>query len=267
MLIDTHCHLYFDTYDADRGEVLQRMRAAGVAGAVIIGIDAVSNEQARQTAALAPELHYAAGLHPTSEFPAEIKDSAPFSATGYLEQWLKQADKPVAIGECGIDLHWDTNALEHQMAVFKAQLELGRELNLPVVVHTRDADRETRDVLEQVPGAHGVLHCFNGSRELLEFAHAANGRGDDWYISFAGNLTYKKADDIRAAALDVPLDRLLVETDAPFLAPQAQRGKRNEPAFVVYTASALAQLRGLDEAEMSARLAENSRVCFSVAWD
>jgi TatD DNase family protein len=266
VLVDTHCHLYFDSFDADRSAVLKRMRAAGVRGAVIIGIDGQTNEQARQTAALAPELRYAVGLHPTSAFPAEVEAGAPFSAAAYLAPWLDKADSPVAIGECGIDLHWDTHSLEQQTAVFKAQLELGRDRDMPVVVHTRDADSETREVLEQVRGARGVLHCFNGSPELLSFAHAANARGDRWYVSFAGNLTYKKAEDLRAAAVEVPRDRLLVETDAPFLAPQAKRGKRNEPAYVAYTAAALARLRGLSESEMQLQLISNSNECFNTDW-
>jgi TatD DNase family protein len=266
VLIDTHCHLYFDSFAADRAAVLARMREAGVLGAVIIGIDAESNEQARQTAQLDSGLYYAAGLHPTSGFPAELPASQGFDATDYLSPWLDSDSAPVAIGECGIDLHWDTNPLARQRQIFIAQLELGRQLDLPVIVHTREADGETREALESVPGARGVLHCFNGSPDLLKFALAANGRGDAWYISFAGNLTYKRAEELRQAARAVPLDRLLVETDSPFLAPQAHRGRRNEPAYVVHVAAELARLRELDRASLNEQLLANSRSCFGVDW-
>jgi TatD DNase family protein len=141
----------------------------------------------------------------------------------------------VAIGECGIDLHWDTNPLERQRAVFIAQLEYAATRKLPVIVHTREADAETRACLEAVPAARGVLHCFNGSELLLEFALRAG-----WYVSYAGNLTYPKAQELRETAQLVPLDRLLVETDAPFLAPQPVRGRRCEPSHVVHTAQVLA---------------------------
>lgn len=267
MLIDTHCHLYFDSFADDRPAVLARMHKAGVTGAVIIGIDAATNEQASQTARLEPGLHYAAGLHPTSEFPVEIARDIRFDAAGYLSPWLDSATALIAIGECGIDLHWDTNPLKLQQLVFQAQLELGRELNLPVIVHTREADDETRAALEAVPGARGVLHCFNGSSELLDFALAANGRGDDWYVSFAGNLTYKRADKLRQTARAVPLDRLLVETDSPFLTPQAQRGRRNEPAYLVHVAEELARLRELDLADLASQLMANSRACFGADWE
>jgi TatD DNase family protein len=243
------------------------MRQAGVVGAVVIGIDADSNEQARQTVTPEPGLHYAAGLHPTSAFPADLAQTGRFDAGAYLSPWLNSAPGPVAIGECGIDLHWDSNPLQLQQTVFRAQLELGRERGLPVIVHTREADHETRAALEAVPGTRGVLHCFNGSPVLLDFALAANARGDDWYVSFAGNLTYKRADKLRATARAVPLDRLLVETDSPFLPPQPQRGRRNEPAFVTYVAEELARLRGLDPADLARQLVTNSNACFGVEWN
>jgi TatD DNase family protein len=255
-LVDTHCHLYFDRFDDDRPQVMASMAAAGVCGAVVVGIDAASNSQAAGLAREYPQLRYSAGLHPTSEFPQT------FDPADYLGGWFgDDTAVPVAIGECGIDLHWDVNPLERQQQVFIAQLEFAAGHDLPVIVHTREADRETRDCLRQVPRARGVLHCFNGSELLLEFALDAG-----WYVSFAGNLTFPKAVELRAAALRVPQDRLLVETDAPFLAPQPARGRRCEPAHVAHTAAALAGLRGLDNNEMNDVLLHNSRECFGVNW-
>lgn len=262
MLIDTHCHLYFDAFAADFADVLERMAEAGVGAAIVIGIDQATNEQARRLAAAHPQLAYAAGLHPTSEFPEHVLRGGEFDAADYLAPCWDAGPVPHAIGECGIDLHWDVNPIGRQVEVFTAQLHLARRRDLPVVVHTRAADRETRDALTQVPGARGVLHCFNGSPLLLDFVDEAARRGDDWYVSFAGNLTFPKAVELRQAALKVPLDRLLVETDAPFLAPQARRGQRNEPAYVAHTAHCLAGLRGLGLPEMQRLLLANSRNCF-----
>lgn len=262
MLIDSHCHLYFDKFDEDRDAVLERMQAAGVGLAVVIGIDHESNRKACKLAQNHPELVYSAGLHPTSEFPLEVRQGLAFDARGYLAECLDADCPPVAIGECGIDLHWDTNPLVQQQAVFHSQLELAQELDLPVVVHSRSANQETMDVLEQVPGVNGILHCFNGSQELLRFALDANLEGNRWYVSFAGNVTYKKATELHQAVCQVPSNRLLVETDAPFLAPQARRGKRNEPAYVRYVMERMAELRNVEPTVLEAQLLANTRECF-----
>jgi len=267
VLVDTHCHLYWKNFKGILPGVLERMADAGVIGAVVVGIDVRTNAQASRLAREYPQLRYSVGLHPAEQFPDEVKRDGNFDAERYLGSWWEQDLAPVAIGECGIDLHWDTNALGPQMEVFTAQLRFARERDLPVIVHSRDADEATREALRQVPGARGILHCFNGSRLLLDFAHEANARGDAWYVSFAGNMTYPKASDLRDAAREVPLERLLVETDAPWMAPQSQRGQRSEPSFVTYTAQALAELRGISESEMNARLLENSQACFSVEWE
>jgi len=264
VLIDTHCHLYFDKFDADRPAVIERMAEANVSCAVVVGIDAETSRQARDLAREHPELHYAAGLHPTSDLPPDVLGGGSFDAAAYLDEFWKSDPYPVAIGECGVDLYWDTNPVGPQLEAFTAQLRLGRERDLPVIVHSRSADAETRQGLEAVPGARGILHCFNGSLELLKFADEAERRGDSWYVSFAGNLTYKKAVELHEAAPLVPLDRLLVETDAPFMAPQAWRGKRNEPAYVVETARYLANLRGISEPEMQQILTSNSKACLGL---
>lgn len=266
MLIDTHCHLYFEAFDADRAEVLARMAEAGVAGAVVIGLDNASTAQARALAAAHDELTYSAGLHPVSEFPPGLEAGGAFDAEQYLARWWESGPAPLAVGECGIDLHHDTNALDRQLEVFTAQLRFARQRNLPVVVHSREAATETRAALEQVPGARGVLHCFDGDAALLEFALAENARGGAWYVSFAGNLTHKQRGDLREAAQAVPLERLLIETDAPFQTPRPHRGQRNEPAYVIHTARLLAELRGIPETQLHNVLLDNSRACFGAEW-
>ncbi|MEZ5336712.1 MAG: TatD family hydrolase [bacterium] len=254
MLIDTHCHLYFDSFDEDREQVLARMAEAGVGAAVVIGIDPQSWEQARELAASHERLWYSVGLHPTSELPAD------FSAAEALGPYLEADNAAIAIGECGIDLHWDTNTLEAQQPVFRSQLELARERELPVIIHTRSANAETLELLQAVPGTRGILHCFNGSPALLAWALAQ----PEWYISFAGNVSFRKATELHAAARSIPAERLLVETDAPFIAPQAKRGQRNEPAYVRHTFEALAALRDEPMDELEEILLANARRIFGV---
>src|SRR5688572_28855024 len=205
MPVDSHCHLYFESFDEDRPAVLERMAAAGVRGAVLIGIEEESNARAAALAQQHGELAYSVGLHPTSPFPES------FDPADYLDKWWQQPQKPVAIGECGIDLHWDVNPLARMEEVFELQLAYAIARDVPAIIHTRDANSETAAVLKRAGGSQVVLHCFNGSAELLELALS---RG--WYVSFAGNLTFPKAQELREAAMLVPLERLLCETDAPF---------------------------------------------------
>jgi TatD DNase family protein len=255
VLIDTHCHLYFDKFAADRDAALARMAEAGVGGAVVIGIDAASCAQACALAAEHPQLRFSVGQHPADPIPAG------FDARAALRPYFLRQPRPVAIGECGLDLHWDTNPLPVQQDALRQQLELARELDVPAVIHTRDADRETCDMLEAADDVMCVLHCFNGSELLLELALR---RG--YFISFAGNLTFPRAQELRDAVLKVPEELLLVETDAPFLAPQPVRGQRCEPAHVAHTARALAQLRGLSLPRMADILHANSCRCFGTTW-
>lgn len=265
MLIDTHCHLYLEAFNADRPAVLARMADAQVVGAVVIGLDPETNAKAQALAAAHDGLVYSAGLHPVSEFPSEL-EARGFNAEEHLSHWWTGEYQPVAVGECGIDLHWDTNTLERQQLVFDAQLRFARERNLPVIVHSREAASETRAALERVPGARGVLHCFDGDAGLLDFALADFAVGGGWYVSFAGNLTHRRRDDLREAARRVPPERLLVETDAPYQTPRPHRGQRNESAYVVHTAALLAELRGVREEELHALLFSNSRRCFGAHW-
>jgi TatD DNase family protein len=261
VLIDTHCHLYFDSFDADRREVLERMAAAGVAGAVLPALDAETAQQSRALCCEHPHLRYAAGLHPGYGAPVEFMRDGCFDAEAFLAPWWEQAPMPVAVGEIGLDGRDGANPLPVQIALFTAQLAFARERNVPVIVHLREADNEMLAALEAVPGARGVFHCFGGNPAVLEFAIRHG-----WFVSFAGNLTFPKAQALRDSAMQVPLDMLLVETDSPFLAPQPVRGKRCEPAYVVHTAGELARLRGIPEPMLHQVLTDNAGRCFGAAW-
>jgi TatD DNase family protein len=284
MLIDTHCHLYFDCFDADRDAVLQRMAAADVRAAVLIGIDPQTCAQAAQLVQQHPQLHFSVGMHPTSEFSGPhfstgADGALGFDAESYLAPWFDDAQahggRPaIAVGECGIDLHWDANSLQAMQSVFTGQLRFARQRDLPVIIHTRDADEETAAALEQVEGVRGILHCFNGSERLLQYALKRPG----WFVSFAGNLSYPKAQNLRDAAVRAPLDRLLCETDAPFMPPQpvrklkpgqstlGQGRARCEPAHVAHTYALLAELRGVPLPVLAAQLAENAARCFGITF-
>jgi TatD DNase family protein len=240
-LIDTHAHLA--ALD-DPADALARARAAGVTRVVAIGSGIAAATTTRALAAREDGVFLAAGVHPHQ------------AADGEDVRAVVGGDA-VAVGEIGLDFFRDYAPRDRQRRVFREQLELAAELGKAVIVHTRDADEETADLLEQFGGT-VVLHCFSSPRLLP----VALERG--YYVSFAGNVTYPKADDLRVAAAQVPLDRLLVETDCPYLAPQPVRGKRNEPAHVVHTIAALAEVRGTDSNTLAERIDASASAAFSL---
>jgi len=236
MLVDSHCHLDFPDFAPEREAVLERARAAGVKHFLTIGTGLSRFPGVRAVAESAPDIDCTVGIHP--------HDAAlePLAGPGPL---LKESrhEKVVGFGESGLDYYYNHSPREAQIRNFRVHIAAAREAKLPLVVHTRDAEDDTIAILsdEQGRGAFsGVIHCFTGSSRL---ARAALELG--LYISVSGIATFKKSDELRATIKDIPLDRLLVETDAPFLAPQPVRGKRNEPAFVVHTAEMLAGLKGV----------------------
>ncbi|MGE0719268.1 MAG: TatD family hydrolase [Alphaproteobacteria bacterium] len=248
MLVDSHCHLDFPDFEPERAAVLARARAAGVGTMLTIGTKISEFPRVRAIAEAEPDVWCSVGIHP--------HEAASEPDTG-VEALRALADHPkvVAIGECGLDYYYDHSPRDRQADVFRTHAAAARMAALPLIVHSRDADEDTAAVLaaESDGGRlQGVLHCFSSGRGLAEAAVALG-----FYISFSGILTFKKADELRAIARDLPLDRLLVETDAPFLAPIPHRGKRNEPAFVAHTAACLAELRGLGMAEIAAVTTEN----------
>jgi TatD DNase family protein len=236
-LIDTHCHLTFEPLVEDVAGVIERSRAAGVMGWITVGTSVEDSRRAIELAGQHENMHAAVGIH-----PHEAKDAD----TGALEELkrLARSEKVVAIGETGLDFHYNFSKQPDQKRVFVAHLEIARELGLPVIVHSRNAFDETVEILDRSGrGLKGVVfHCFSGSaeqaRQLLD-------RG--YYISFTGVVTFKNAETARAAAKVVPLDRLMVETDCPYMSPEPVRSQKpNEPALMVHTARFLAQLKGMN---------------------
>ncbi len=259
--IDSHAHLADEAFAGDCSEVISRARKLGAAAIVCIGSGSGAGDPlgaARAAALLAAEnpgfVWFSAGVHP--------HDAEGFDAqrdTDGIRELV--AAGAVAIGECGLDYHYDNSPRQEQRGAFAGQLALAAELARPVIVHTRDAEDDTRSMMTEAAsaGVVGVLHCYTGSNTLAEAAIAAG-----WYISFSGIVTFRKWDDDALIRL-VPADRLLVESDSPYLAPVPNRGKRNEPAWVAHTVERVAEARGEDAARMGVVTAENTRRVFKLA--
>jgi TatD DNase family protein len=256
MLIDTHTHLFDDRFAKDLPAVLDRAAKAGVERAVCLGIDRASSVQAVEIANRYPLVVAAVGIQPNSA--AEAKP-------GDWDEVVRLAEtepRVVAIGETGLDRYWDKTPFALQEDYFDRHIELARRLNKPFVIHCREAEADTVKAL-RAQSAKGplraVMHSFSGdgatARECLDMG---------LYISFAGMVTYPTAQNLRDVAKDVPLDRLLVETDCPYLAPQPVRGKRNEPAFVAHTASLLASVKGMSTAELEEHTTRNAKALFGL---
>ncbi|MGH6870927.1 MAG: TatD family hydrolase [Rhizomicrobium sp.] len=236
MLVDSHCHLDFPEFAPELDAVVARARAAGVGTCVSIGTTLAKFPQVLAIAERFSDVWCSVGIHP-HEAETELLAGP--------EPLIERARHPrvVGIGESGLDFYYNHSPRAPQIANFRAHIAAARDLALPVIVHTRDADDDTIAVLEDEMGKGaftGLIHCFTGTRRLAEAAVALG-----LFISVSGIATFKKSDALRAVVKDVPLHRLLVETDAPYLAPMPHRGKRNEPAFVVNTAAMLAELKGV----------------------
>jgi TatD DNase family protein len=247
-VIDTHAHL---TALEDPDEAIARAAAAGVTRILTVGTSVDDCRQVLDLAERHDGLCAVLGIHPHEAGTATTDDLAD------LRELLAHR-KAVAVGETGLDWFRDYAPPDDQRRLFAAELELAAELGKPVVIHTRAADEDTLAALDGFAGT-VVLHCFS-SPHLLP---AALERG--WYVSFAGNVTYPKAVDLRLAATQVPAERILTETDSPYLSPQPVRGQRNEPANVVHTVAALAQARGEDPAVLERRIEENASACFGLS--
>ena len=243
-MIDTHAHL--DALD-DPVAALARAQAVGVERVIAIGSGLASARATLELADLEDGVFAAVGIHPHQ---AADGDS--------IRELRELVDGAVAVGEIGLDFYRDYAPRDDQRRMFDVQLELAVELGKPVIIHTRAADEETARMLDGFDGT-VIMHCFS-TPELLPIALD---RG--YYVSFAGNVTYPKAQELRDAATRVPVDRLLAETDCPYLAPQPVRGKRNEPAYVVHTFAALAEARGADEDELAQRIDANAATAFSLS--
>lgn len=249
MFVDSHCHLDFSEFAPELDAVVQRARAAGVARMVTIGTRLSTFASVRAVAARFADVYCSVGVHP-HEAEKEGADASPER----LAQLAAQ-DKVVGIGETGLDFYYEHSPRDLQETAFRNHIAAARQTGLPVIVHTRDAEEATARVLreEMAKGAFtGLIHCFTSSAQLADIAIELG-----LYVSFSGIVTFKKSEDLRAVAARVPLDRLLIETDAPYLAPAPHRGKRNEPAFVVQTAKAIAEVRGIGAAELGEATSDN----------
>jgi TatD DNase family protein len=252
-LIDTHAHLDHDPFDADRAEMLQRARDAGLSHVVVVGTTLAGSRGALELAHDHDFLFATVGIHPNHAAEAEPDD---------WMQVMELAKDPrcVGLGETGLDKYWDDTPFPMQQDFFSRHIELSQRTKLPLVIHTRECMDDAIAMLQDARSKgelYGVMHSFTGTEsqavECLDLG---------LYISFAGMVTFKKSDDLRAVAKTIPNERLLIETDAPYLAPQPVRGKRNEPAFVVHTAECLAQVRGVTIVELATITTENAKKLF-----
>jgi TatD DNase family protein len=248
MLVDSHCHLDFPEFAHELPDVVARARETGVGICVSIGTTLSGFNRVRDVAEQFPDVYCSVGIHPHEAEKEPIADSGPL---------LERARNPkvIGIGETGLDYYYEHSPRAAQAANFRAHIAAARELALPLIVHTRDADDDTIAILEEEMARGpftGLIHCFTGTRRLAEAALALG-----FCISASGIATFKKSQELRDVLRDVPLDRLLVETDAPYLAPVPHRGKRNEPAFVAHTAAMLAELKGVSPADLGHATTDN----------
>ena len=248
MLVDSHCHLDFPDFASEIDAVLGRARAAGIGRIVTISTRVKKHAQVLAIAENYPEVFCSIGTHPHNAVEEPDIDAKMLVAAA-------QHPKIVAIGEAGLDYHYDNSPRAAQAASLRQHIAAARETKLPLVIHSRDCDADMAEILREESGKGAfpaVLHCFTGGRDLaftaIELGH---------YVSFTGILTFKRSDDLRAIADALPADRILVETDSPYLAPLPYRGKRNEPAYVVETAKVLSEVRGVTADEIARQTTEN----------
>lgn len=254
MLVDSHCHLDFPDYAGKVDEVLSRARAAGVGVCISIGTELQRFPGVKAVAEAHADVWCSVGVHPHESEKEQLDDEAALIAEA-------AHPKVVAIGETGLDYYYEHSPRQPQQKNFRSHIAAARRMGLPVIVHTRDAEDDTIAILreEMAKGAFtGLIHCFTGTQKLADAALELG-----LYISVSGIATFKNSTPLRDVIKTVPLDRLLVETDAPYLAPVPHRGKTNEPAFVVHTAVMLAQLKGVSETELAATTTENFFRLFS----
>jgi len=251
-LIDSHAHLDMEEFDPDRDQVLERAQQAGITHIITIGVDLQSSQRALTLSDKHPFLFTSVGCHPHH---AEACDHEMLEAL----KRLTSHRSVVAWGEIGLDFFRNYAPQAKQKEIFYRQLEMALQVDLPVIIHDRNAHSEVLDILRTTKNHRGVIHCFSGDYDLaMTFMDLG------FYISIPGTVTYKKAKEVQDVATRIPLEALLLETDAPYLAPHPRRGRRNEPLFVTYTAKKIAQLRGLDLETLAHQTYENTKKLFSL---
>lgn len=255
MLVDTHCHLDFADFDAERDELVSRAHASGVGQMVTISTRVRKLEKLLALTERYPSVFCSVGTHPNNA-DEELDVTA-----DELVQLAEANAKVVAIGEAGLDYFYDTQKPEDQKTGLRRHIEAARRTELPLVIHSRSADEDMAAILTEETGKGAfpfILHCFSSGQKLADTGVELGG-----YVSFSGILTFPKSTELRDIAATVPMDRLLVETDAPYLAPKRWRGKRNEPSYVVNTAEVLAEVKGVSYDEIAAITTDNAFRCFS----
>ena len=252
-MIDTHCHLFDEEFDIDREDTIKRAIDSGVEKMILVGFSHKTNQLAQEMAKKWNVFYPTAGLHPSEASLNYLNDFLEFKS--FVEK-----NKVYAIGECGLDYHWDITYKEEQKKLFRLQCEYAIKKDLPIIVHSRDAAKDTFDIIASYKGKlKGVMHCYSGSKELaLEYVKLG------FYISLGGPVTFKNAKEPKEVAKAVPLDLLLIETDCPYLAPTPMRGKRNESSYVKYVRDEIASLKGITIQEVEEATTKNAIRLFKI---
>ncbi|MGG0795301.1 TatD family hydrolase [Brevibacillus laterosporus] len=254
MLFDTHAHLNAEQFDEDRDEVIARAKENGVSTIVNVGFNRETIPTTMELAEKYDFIYAVVGWHPQDAITMKEQDLE------WLEE-LSKHPKVVGLGEMGLDYYWDTSPRDVQAEVFRKQIRLARKLQMPIIIHDRDAHQDIIEILreEKAGEVGGIMHCFSGSYELAKMALDMN-----FYISFGGPLTFKNAKRPKEVAAKIPLERILIETDCPYLTPHPFRGKRNESAYVKFVAEEMAQIHGLPYEELAKITANNARHLFNI---
>ncbi|MFB4165066.1 TatD family hydrolase [Alteribacillus sp. JSM 102045] len=254
MLFDTHVHLNADQFEEDVEDTIKRAKAEGVEWMTVVGFDRETIPKAMNLAETYDFIYAAVGWHPVDAIDMTEDDLK------WLED-LAAHPKVVALGEMGLDYHWDKSPKEVQKEVFRKQIHIAKKVNLPIIIHDRDAHQDIVDILKEENAAEtgGIMHCFGGSLEIAQECLKMN-----FYISFGGPVTFKNAKKPKEVAKEIPMDRLLVETDSPFLAPHPYRGKRNEPAYVKLVAEKIAELKEISFETLAQQTTANAKKLFCI---
>lgn len=254
MLFDTHAHLNAEQYNEDLQEVIERAQKEGVSNMVVVGFDRPTIQRAMELAEHYEFIYACIGWHPVDAIDMTDKDL----------QWIEELSahpKVVAIGEMGLDYHWDKSPKDIQKEVFRKQIRLAKKVNLPIVIHNREATADIVEILKEEAAEEvgGIMHCFSGSPEVAKECVKMN-----FYISLGGPVTFKNAKRPKEVAAEIPLDKLLIETDCPYLAPHPYRGQRNEPGYVKLVAEQIAEIKGISFDEVAEVTSQNAKKLFDI---
>ncbi|MDQ0228630.1 TatD family hydrolase [Metabacillus niabensis] len=254
MLFDTHAHLNATQFEEDVVEVIERAKSENVSHIVVVGFDRETITRAMELTEQYDMIYAAVGWHPVDAIDMTDEDL----------DWIKQLaahPKVVAIGEMGLDYYWDKSPKEIQQEVFRKQIQLAKEVKLPIIIHNREATEDVVKILQEENASEvgGIMHCFTGSLETAEKCMKMN-----FYLSFGGPVTFKNAKKPKEVVKEIPMDFLLIETDCPYLTPHPFRGKRNEPSYVKYVAEQIAELKGLTFEEVAKKTSDNAMKLFGI---